>query len=240
MVVNQEKPRMVYNWTRNIQALLYPPRCTLCDGDGAEDLDLCAGCRADLPRLRHACARCAAALPRSAAVDLCPDCLRRPPPFTAAHAPLHYAPPADWLIVQLKFHRRLSHARLLGALLASHTADSERPEALIPMPLHRRRWRERGYNQAAEIAIETGRRLGVPVWRNAARRIRATAPQTELPAAKRRANVRGAFAAASLVADRHVAIVDDVATTGHTAAELARTLLTAGARRVDLYCAARA
>lgn len=231
---------MVYNWLNNVHPLLYPPRCTLCDAAGDEGLDLCRGCRADLPRLRRACARCAAALPPGAAVDLCPDCLRRPPPFTVAYAPLHYVTPVDWLIRQLKFHRRLSHARLLGALLATRVAGADRPEALIPMPLHKRRLRERGYNQAVEIAVETGRRTGVPVWHGTARRVHATAQQAELPAARRLANVRGAFAAGPRMADRHVAIVDDVATTAHTAAELARTLLDAGARRVDLYCAARA
>lgn len=231
---------MVYNWLNNLQTFLYPARCVLCDAAGDEGLDLCRGCRGDLPRLRHACRHCAAALPATAGVNLCPDCLRRPAPFTAAWAPLHYATPADWLIVQLKFHRRLSHARLLGALLAAHVSEADRPDALIPMPLHKRRWRERGYNQAAEIAAEAGSRLGLPVWRQAARRMRPTAPQAELPAAKRRGNVRGAFAAGPQVAERHVAIVDDVATTAHTAAELARTLRRAGAHRVDLYCAARA
>lgn len=231
---------MVYIWTNKIQSLLYPARCVLCDAPGDGGLDLCRGCHADLPWLRHACVRCATALPPAAGVELCPGCLRRPAPFTAACVPLHYATPADWLIVQLKFHRRLSHARLLGALLAAHAAGTDCPDALIPMPLHRRRWRERGYNQAAEIAAETGRRLGRPVWRTAVRRTRPTAPQMELPAARRRANVRGAFAASETVSGRHLAIVDDVATTGHTAAELARTLRRAGARRIDLYCAARA
>lgn len=231
---------MVYNWLNNTQSFLYPARCVLCDGPGHEGLDLCRDCRDDLPQLDHACRHCAAALPPAAQVDFCPDCLRRPAPFTAAWAPLHYASPVDWLIVQLKFHRRLSHARLLGALLASRVGQADRPDALVPMPLHRRRWRQRGYNQAAEIAAEAGHRLGLPVWRDTARRSRPTAPQAELPAAKRRANVRGAFAARPEVAKRHVAIVDDVSTTGHTAAELARTLRRAGARRVDLYCVARA
>lgn len=233
---------MVYDWLNNTQSLLYPTRCILCDAGGSGGLDLCTGCRTDLPWLRHACGRCAAALPPEVQIDRCPDCLRRPPPFTAALAPLHYAPPVDWLVLQLKFHRRLSHARLLGALLAAHADDGAAtlPEALVPMPLHRRRWRERGYNQAAEIAAGMAHRLGLPVWRGVARRVRATPPQAELPAARRRANVRGAFAAGARVTDRHVAIVDDVATTGHTAAELARALWAAGARRVDLFCAARA
>lgn len=239
--VNRMSPRMVYFCLNNIQNALYPARCVLCDGTGADGLDLCAGCRADLPRLTAACDRCAAALPPTACVSHCPDCARRPPPFTAARAALHYATPVDWMVWQLKFRRRLTHGRTLGALLAERIATCpDHSEALVPVPLHARRWRERGYNQAAEIATETGRRLGLPVWHGAARRVRATARQAELPAARRPANVRGAFAAAPQVAGRHVAIVDDVATTTRTAAELARALLAAGARRVDLYCAARA
>lgn len=230
---------MVYNWLKRAQLTLYPPYCALCDAPGHDELDLCAACRADLPRMGNACAACAAALPTDA-VSLCPDCSRQRPPFDAAAAALPYEPPVDWLITRLKFRRHLSHARILGALLADRVADRPRPDYLLPVPLHPARYRERGFNQAAEIAAAVGRRLGVPVADSLARRIRATDHQADLPARKRYANVRGAFAADPAVAGLRLAIVDDVATTGYTVKALAYELGKAGAVHIQLWSAARA
>lgn len=219
--------------------LFYPPRCALCDARGDDGLDLCAACRADLPALTLACARCALALPIH--LDLCPACRRKPPPFAAACAALRYEAPVDWLVTRLKFHRCLSHARILGALLAERVGGAAvEADVVLPVPLHPSRLRERGFNQAHEIARVFGQRLGLPLAPNLARRTRATGHQLGLSAAARAANLRGAFAAAPQVAGKRIAIVDDVITTGHTAAELARTLKRAGAETVVAWAAARA
>jgi len=233
---------MVNNCLHHMQNLLYPPRCLVCGARGQSDLDLCTRCHACLPFQAHACRRCAEPIAPTAEAVECPRCMRNPPPFESARAVLRYQPPADWLITQLKFHGRLSHARLLGGLLASavSTDEAARVDCIIPMPLHRERLRRRGFNQAAEIARCAAARLGLEVAFDALRRVRDTHAQSDLPARKRRANVRGAFEADTSVHDRRVALLDDVITTGHTAAEAARTLKRAGARAVLVWSIARA
>lgn len=230
---------MVSNWRHAAHELIYPPCCALCDARGSEGLDLCAGCQADLPWLADACPYCAQPMAANAPA-ICPECQRKPAVFDSAAAALHYAAPADWLITRLKFHRHLSHARILGTLLAQRAARETRPDVLLPVPLHPARRRERGFNQAAEIAAATGRTLNIRVLAGLAMRARATARQAELHARERRANVRGAFETSERAAGLDIAIIDDVATTGHTAGELARALKRAGATRVRLWTAARA
>jgi len=172
---------------------------------------------------------------------VCGRCGDRPP-FAATRAAYLYAPPLDRLVQELKFAGRLGHARLLGELLAAHlqAVGTPPPEMVIPVPLHPRRLRTRGYNQARELARPVARRLDVPLCAHAARRLRDTAAQSDLDAAARRRNVRGAFAVDAGVAGRRVALVDDVVTTGNTVTELARALVAAGAERVEVWCLARA
>ena len=234
---------MVYQWLHNTQMLAYPARCVLCDAPGAGDMDLCLACRSNLPVQTHACERCALTLPGDDTVVLCPACQKKPPAFSSAWSLLRYEQPVDWLITQLKFHARLSHGRLLAQLMSERLTSSpeyEPPQALVPVPLHIRRWRERGFNQATEIAKPLGRALCLPVLPHAAQLVMDTAHQADLPAAKRQANVRRAFTASSGLQLRHVAIVDDVVTTGATATALALALKQAGVERVQLWCAARA
>ncbi|WP_338055823.1 ComF family protein [Sulfurivermis fontis] len=157
-------------------------------------------------------------------------------------APLLYRPPLDWLIQGFKFNQRLPPGRLLGQLLAQHLAGQiiTPPELIVPVPLHPARLRERGYNQALELARPLARRFGIPLAHGLVRRVRATATQSLLPAGERRRNVRGAFALRRPLAARHVAIVDDVIATGSTVAELARVLRRAGAERIEVWAVARA
>ena len=126
-------------------------------------------------------------------------------------------------------------------MLAQGLAEAPRPAALVPVPLHHRRLRQRGYDQALELARPLARALDLPLLAGHLQRHRATVPQSELDAAARRRNVRGAFGVADGTAlPRHVALVDDVMTTGATLAEAARALRRAGVSRVDLWVAARA
>ncbi len=226
----------VNGWLKNVQPWLFPPVCLLCGAGGAGDV--CAACEADLPWLRAACSVCAAPLP---VAGVCGRCLRQPPPFDKAHALWRYAAPADALILRLKFAGKLSVARYLGACMAERLGarDAPLPQALIPVPLHATRLRERGFNQAVELARPLAAALGIVLDYRSCARVRATEAQAALPAAARKRNVRGAFAVARPLRYAHVAIVDDVMTSGHTVAALSTALRKAGVRRVEVWVCAR-
>jgi ComF family protein len=225
-----------------LDGLLFPPRCRLCGAAPVVDTDLCRACLADLPWLASGCCRCARPLPTGGATRCCGACLKRPPAFDAATALLHYRSPVDYLIQRLKFSGELALAPLLGGLLAGKIAHraTTLPELLIPVPLHCRRLQERGFNQAMELARHLGRRLQVPVAHRLCRRDKWTEPQSLTPLRQRRRNLRGAFrVTGGLPEGAHVAIIDDVMTTGHTADELARVLTRAGAGYVEVWVIAR-
>jgi ComF family protein len=217
---------------------LLPWRCLLCGDAGEDGVDLCAPCMAELPRNTHRCERCALPLPVS--VPQCGRCQRKAPPWDAAWAPFRYAWPLDRLETRFKFGRDLAAGRALV-----HAWQHERPHTLpqliLPVPLHRRRLRERGYNQALEMARPLARSLGIPCRHEVLLRTRHTDAQTALDAVQRRRNLRDAFAVRNnAVLPSHVAILDDVFTTGATLAECAATLKRAGVARVDVWALARA
>jgi ComF family protein len=221
---------------------LYPPTCVLCGAPGHAGLDLCPGCLADLPHNLHCCARCALPLPTDRPVgSLCGGCLRKPPPFAACLAAFRYEDPLPALVGGAKFRGRLNLARLLGLSLARYVGErsAQPPGAIVPVPLHPDRLRERGYNQALEVARAVARALSIPLDTGCCARVRATAPQASLERKERRRNLRGAFEVHRPPATEHVVILDDVVTTGSTAAELTKALLAAGAHRVEVWAVAR-
>jgi ComF family protein len=233
---------MVYNWLNYIQHLLYPPTCLLCDRPVPEGPALCPGCRSELPRNLNPCYRCALPLPEDAPYGtLCGKCQQQPPPFERCLAPFTYRTPLPELINGLKFRGRLSYSRLLAGLLLPAIEQELRdpPELIIPVPLHPGRLRERGYNQALELARPLSRRLGIPLELHHCRRTRATPPQSGLKQKQRRRNIRGAFEISPRFAAGHVALVDDVVTTGSTVAEFARQLHRRGVQRVEVWALAR-
>lgn len=214
-----------------------PRTCLLC-GAGAGSQSVCAGCHGDLPWLRQPCCpQCALPTP---AGQRCGRCLKRPPAYDRTVAALAYAYPLDRLIPRLKYHGRLAVVPLLGACLTEAVAERPRPDRLLPMPLHPARIRERGFNHATEIARETARALDLPLDTTSCARVRDTPPQQGLKHDARRRNLRGAFRCTADVAGLHVALVDDVMTTGTSLDELAATLKRAGAREVSCWVAARA
>ena len=227
---------------RSLIEFLFPSTCLLCGAPGEAGRDLCAGCALDLPYNLSACARCGRpfliALPDGA---ICGDCERRPPPFAVCSTAFRYEGAVPFLITGAKFRGRLNAARLLGQCLAEHARDSvdDWPETLVPVPLHPHRQRVRGYNQALEIARVVGRELALTVEPRLVVRTLATSPQTGLTARARRRNIRGAFEATADLSGCHLAIVDDVMTTGGTVSELSQVLLDAGAARVDVWAVAR-
>jgi ComF family protein len=239
----------VYKALDAAAAVLLPPRCLLCHGAAStRGRDLCGPCETELPWLVAPCARCG--LPRgpletAASLDAgCARCRGSWQSHAACHAPLLYEFPLNEVLHALKYHGALAHARVLGTLLAEsvmRAGVAGGVESVVPMPLHTSRLVERGFNQSLELARFVGAALRVELDLHALERSRATEPQVGLPRAARSANVRGAFVAdASRVTQRHVALVDDVVTTGATVAAAAGALLEAGARRVDVWCVARA
>jgi ComF family protein len=227
---------VVDGWLFHLERALFAPHCVLCGGAGS-GRDLCLGCAADLPYNGEACPRCALPAPGG---RTCGACLERPPVWDAAFSLLRYDPPGDALLKALKFGRRLAIGRVLGELMAERLQARPLPERLVPMPLHPARECERGFNQAVELARPVARALDIPVDVDVCRRVRPTIAQSGLDPRARRRNVRGAFALRHRLTAKHVAIVDDVVTTGATAAALARELRRAGATRIELWSAARA
>lgn len=232
---------MVYNWLKFIQQALFPRRCCLCDQASVSALALCDACRPELPWLGNGCPRCARPVPADSFSYVCGECLKQPPPFERTLVLFRYQPPVSQLIQQFKFNQRLALTQLFSELLAERVAAIEPlPEVIIPVPLHPTRQRERGFNQAIEIARPLGRRLGIPVALDACHRIRQTRTQSTLPAGQRRRNLRNAFACQQPASPwRHVAILDDVITTGSTISALAKTLRKGGVERVDCWAIAR-
>lgn len=180
---------------------------------------------------------------------VCGACLQHPPPLTETHAACLYGAPLDRLLPRFKFHHDLAAGRLLAQLMVRVFAPLPpawpRPAALLPVPLHPRRLRQRGYDQALELARPLARELALPLLSHILVRTRDTAAQSRLHAGQRRNNLRDAFRIDAdgpthgIALPAHVVLVDDVMTTGATLEGCARALLAAGAARVDVAVVAR-
>lgn len=228
---------------RKIQAVVLPFTCVFCLRPSDRPQDLCSACLEDLPIVTQKCPRCAQKLAVST-ILLCGTCLQNPPPFAATYSLFAYEAPITSWILDLKFHQQLVYARILGELMADKIvndwyAAQGLPELVIPVPLHRERLKERGYNQALEIAKPLCRRLGLRLEAQAAKRVKNTAAQLGLAEEKRKQNLKNAFVYEGDLAGKTVAVVDDVMTTGSTLTELSTALLNRGAGRVEVWCCAR-
>jgi len=227
----------VDEWLRKATRVVFAPRCLLCGEGGVDGRDLCRACTEALPWNRSACLRCALPLH---APGTCGACLQRPPPLAETHAVFVYGFPLDRLVPRFKFHNDLAAGRLLSELMLEGVSGLPKPSALVPVPLHDARLRQRGYDQALELAKPLARALQVPLLSEVLIRTRATAPQSELDAAARQRNLRRAFEVrADAALPDHVALVDDVMTTGATLEAAAKRLRRAGVARVDAWVCAR-
>ena len=237
---HRKEPRLsnwkaaILNQCAKVGRRCLPSSCVLC-GAGTTDGRICIGCDAELPRLSSAC--CAVCALPLADAAICGACLDRPPSYDTVSAAYAYAFPIDALIHAYKYGGDLSLAPLLAAALVANAPPAV--DAIIPMPLAPARLRERGFNQAHELARHVGRVLRLPVVANGCRKVTETPPQAALPWKERARNVRGAFVCDVDLAGQRVAIVDDVMTTGATLNELARNLKRAGAVHVSGWVIAR-
>jgi ComF family protein len=224
------------NSWRKIVHRLTAPVCQLCGAAGVGP-DICRGCFRDLPRPARTCQRCARPLSGG---DVCGGCRIAPPDFDAAFSAFLYAFPVDRMVMSLKYDGYLSRARLLGELLGHAVRRRPRPDVMVPVPLHRRRWRQRGFNQARELAVAVRRVSGAPLLEGACVRVRDTPPLWDLTPSQRRRQVRGAFRIRGDLRGLYVALIDDVLTTGTTADALSRALRCRGVARVEIWTVARA
>jgi ComF family protein len=226
--------------------LLYPPACVQCDVPVGVGEYLCARCAASAERVRAPfCATCSE--PFSGEIEgtfSCPNCRQRHFAFECAVSAYRSRGLVRDLILRFKYRHEYYLRRQLAAWLAAGLADERirrRPaHAIVPVPLHARRQRARGFNQAAAVCPLLGAVAGLPTW-PALRRLRFTETQTHLSRAQRLRNLRNAFVAVPRwpVAGADLLLVDDVFTTGATVDECARVLCRAGAASVRVLTIAR-
>lgn len=243
----QENITPVWKWTEKIRtaaqkagracSMVRDRRtdCLLCLESTAQT-GLCQNCERLLARTGFVCPGCAIPL---AARGWCGNCLRGPPAFDRVVAAFDYRFPLDRLVQRFKFSADLAVGATLGDALARAVAHGPRPDLVVASPISAARLRERGFNPALLLARRVASRHGIALDGDCLAKMRHTPPQTGLDAAARLANVRGAFAVTRRVAELHVAIVDDVMTTGATLEEMARALKDRGAARVSGWVAAR-
>jgi ComF family protein len=235
--VNQTLPGKVDGRLAAPLQWLFALRCLVCGEAGAHGRDLCAACHAALPWQGPACRRCALPMPQA---GTCGHCLQQPPPLQEAHAVFDYAFPLDRLLPRLKFHGDFAAGRVLAQAMADRVAVLPRPDAIVPIPLHRTRLRQRGYDQALELAKPLAHALRLPLRADALQRRKTTSAQSRLDAAARQRNLRDAFAGVDRTRlPAYVVLVDDVMTTGATLHAAARALRDAGVERVDAWVCAR-
>ncbi|QGP80933.1 ComF family protein [Sphingobium sp. CAP-1] len=218
-----------------------PPRCPGCGQIVAEDFAFCLSCWSGMEFLSEpCCARCGLPFPHDMGEGAeCGACLADPPPWDSARAVLAYGDVARTVALRLKYGRRIGLARLIARQMLRHVGAEE--ALIVPVPLHRWRLWHRGFNQSALIADHLGRLTGWPVDKRALLRVKRTQPLRGMNPAQRAKAVRGAFALAQGhgVKGRRVLLIDDVHTSGATAAACVRALKRGGAGTVRLLCWAR-
>lgn len=215
-------------------------RCVLCL-EPSLDTNLCRYCAASVPVLGRACFRCALPLPADEPHDVCGACLTHSPPWHRATAAARYVSPVSEMISAFKFGRDLAVGQALADLLFAQVKDRSLDTGfeLLPVPLHRARLRERGFNQSLELARSLSRKLDMPVATRLLRRSRATVSQSGTATQSQRLkNVRGAFELTGPPPES-VVLLDDVYTTGATLRACADLLVRGGCRNIEVWVVAR-
>ena len=232
--------RNMNKWPNKIQNQLYPLTCFMCNQAGHDNLDLCKPCLDDLIIQGNCCDCCGVELTLTG-VSLCGKCIKKRPSFDKISTLYQYHDSTQHLIHSLKYNAKYSCARTLGKLMARHFREHKhQPDALIPVPLHKKRLYQRQFNQAEMIAQHIHRDLNITLLNKVCIRHKETQSQSLLNADDRQANLRHAFNCKIIKNIDSVAIIDDVVTTGSTVNELAKTLKKAGVKRVDVWAFARA
>jgi len=244
-------PKLLFRPISRLLSRLFPSRCILCcqtiAGPAAHDvIEICTACFSLLPFNETSCLRCALPLADDMAEQLlCGRCIQKSPGFDYSYSVFHYEDDIISMIHKLKFSEKITYARSIGEILAKKLADElpaagEKPDCILPVPLHKKRMRQRGFNQSIEIARGIAAKYKIPIEANAVVRQQSTSSQTGLNAKQRRKNIKGAFCVAGKLNYKHVLIIDDVVTTGSTVNELAKLLKKNKVERVGVLSIARA
>lgn len=224
-----------FPYVKSFYQWLFPQSCFLC-GEITSQV-ICSHCLEILPYRTTQCSCCAVPLTQN---GICGQCLKQPPPYQRTQTVFLYDYPVDKIILSMKFNNNLALLKMLGHLMVQHLELDPRPDVLIPVPIHPKRLRDRGYNQSLELAKVIAQQTGIPLNYDACQRIKNTEHQIKLNASKRKENVRGAFQVEFVKPEwQHIIIVDDVMTTGSTVQELANMFKHAGIPRIDVWCCAR-
>ena len=227
----------------------FPPRCLLCgESQGLlVDCHLCAPCSHDFSLNLSPCGRCGVPMPLDTQIanrGLCGQCLVSAPAFDYCWSPFIYAQPLEWMIHQFKFNAKLIYSPVLSSLMIQQLPmalrESSRADAIIPMPLHSKRLKQRGFNQSLLLARPLARALNIKIDCESGQRVRNTEHQTGKSAKVRRQNIKGAFHFDNKQGYEHLIIFDDVVTTGSSVSEFSKVLKQSGVKRVDVYSLARA
>lgn len=235
---------MFVNGLKKVQEWILPHYCCFCEEEAKNTRDVCSDCEKTLPWAFERCYRCGLAGEFKSSTVYCENCVENPPGFDRLCAVFSYEKPITKLIRGLKFGRKLCYGQILGEWLADKVNDwypeGNFPEAIIPIPLHPKRLSKRGYNQALECLWSVKKQHKIPILHNVCSRIRHTKPQSELKNRdQRRFNLNKAFRVIKPLNLEHVAIMDDVVTTGSTVNNMSMALKAAGVLLVDVWCMAR-
>ncbi len=221
------------------QMLRLPSLCVLCNHYHQSHGLVCTECTALLKPLGPACQYCALPLPAGNFM-VCGQCCKKRPYFDQAITAYRFEEPLRTLVHDFKYRDGLYLRNFLAtSMLQAMPTDIHKTQCLLPVPMHPKRLRQRGFNQAVELAKHLARTLNLPCDLSYCHKILNTAPQAELNGKQRQQNLRGAFNV-SPHPYKHITLIDDLLTTGSTANELARLLKNKGALRVDVWCCARA
>lgn len=215
-----------------------PKSCRLCSQYHAGLDAICAPCHAFLTPIITACTSCSRPLPDGHFMT-CGECIKKKPYFDNVFAPYLFEEPLRTLLHEFKYQKGLYLLSFLANLIIQHQPPhADQTECLIPVPMHPRRLRHRGFNQAALLAKWIGKALNIPCQVDACQKIRHTLPQAALNATQRRHNLKQSFQNNAFTYQR-VTLIDDLITTGSTVNELAKTLKQQGVEHVSVWCCAR-
>ncbi|WP_439405883.1 ComF family protein [Legionella bozemanae] len=213
--------------------------CVLCNQFHHSKMAICTPCIEFMTRLGPACRYCAYPLPDTYLL-VCGRCIKKTPYFDRTLINYVFEEPLRNLLHQFKYHNGLYLGSFLSELMSHSLPKNENmPQCLIPVPMHPQRIKLRGFNQAAVLVRLLAKKLQLPYDLTSCQKILNTEPQASLDGEQRQKNLRHAFKVKK-IPWHHVAIVDDLLTTGSTANELARALKKSGVKKVDVWCCARA